>query len=90
YDLMLGEKLTRDPESKEMLDIIFDGISFDAGVSYFGFSEGLRKLFYLPSTLILNGDGAGRFASYLATNQPSSKAAIEQFNADVAAIPDAE
>ena len=89
YDLMLGEKLTRDPESKEMLDTIFDGVSYNAGVNYFGFS-GMNPLFFTPNSLIMKGPGAGSFASYLGTNQPVAEAAIAQFNDDVAALDNAE
>ncbi len=85
YELMLGEKLTRDPESKEMLDIIFDGVSYNAGVNYFGFSD-LNKLFYTPHHLIMYGSGAGSFSSHLAKYQPASEAAIAQFNEDIAAL----
>ena len=80
YDIMLGEKLTRDPESKEMLDIIFDGVSFDAGVTYFGFSGGMFSLFYFPDKLLIEGSGAGGFSSFLAQNQSSAEAEINMFN----------
>ncbi len=85
YDLMLGEKLTRDPESKEMLDIIFDGVSYNAGVNYFGFSD-MGGLFYFPHYLIMHGSGGGSFSSYLGQYQSASEAAIAQFNDDVAAL----
>ncbi|MBQ8249921.1 MAG: hypothetical protein IJY93_08640 [Clostridia bacterium] len=89
YEIMLGEKLTRDPDSKEMLDIIFDGVSYNAGVNYFGFSD-MNKLFYTPNALIMNGGGSGAFSSHLAKYQPASEAAIEQFNTDVLALDEAE
>ena len=38
-DLMLGEKLARDTESKEMLELIFDGITYDPAITYLGFSS---------------------------------------------------
>ncbi len=85
YDLMLGEKLTRDPESKQMLDIIFDGVAYNAGVNYFGFGD-MNKLFFTPHFLIMYGSGAGAFSSHLAKYQPASEAAIAQFNNDIAAL----
>ncbi len=90
YDIMLGEKLTRDPASKEMLDIIFDGVSYNAGVNYFGFDSNMKKFFYLGGSVIWGGGGANRLASHIASYKPGCEAAIDQFNADVAAIDDVE
>ena len=89
YDIMLGEKLTRDPDSKEMLDIIFDGVSYNAGVNYFGFDSNMKKFFYLGASVIWGG-GSYRLGSHIASYKPGCEAAIEQFNADVAAIDDVE
>ena len=83
YELMLGEKLTRDPESKEMLDYIFDGIVFDAGVNYFGFGKNMKEFFYSPMRLIVNGRGSSGFSSLLASYQPGVEAEIEQFNEEI-------
>ncbi len=88
YEIMLGEKLTRDPDSKEMLDIIFDGVSYNAGVSYFGFDSNMKKFFYIGGA-IWDG-GAYRLGSHIASYKPGCEAAIEQFNTDVAAINTAE
>ncbi len=90
YEIMLGEKLSRDPESKEMLDIIFDGIMFDPGVTYFGFDSGMKQFFYIPGKLILDGHGSAGLASHIASYKTSVEAVIEQFNEDVASIADEE
>ncbi len=79
YELMLGEKLTRDPESKEMLDIIFDGVSYNAGLNYFGFDSSMIQFFYLGGRIIWAG-GASRLASHIAANKPGAEYAIEIFN----------
>ncbi len=90
YEIMLGEKLSRDPESKEMLDIIFDGIMFDAGVTYFGFDDGMKEFFYIPGKLILQGRGSEGLASHIARHKTSVEAVIELFNEDAASIVDDE
>ncbi len=84
YEIMLGEKLTRDPESKEMLDIIFDGIIFDPGVAYFGLNDNMRKFFYLGENVIFPGKGSRRFASHIASSKPAVEATIEEFNDEIA------
>ncbi len=83
YEIMLGEKLTRDPESKEMLDIIFDGVSFDSGLNYFGFSGMKTTAFYISNQIMKGSTGSSRLASFLAQNQPAAEAELEQFNEDV-------
>ncbi len=86
FDLVLGEKLARDTDSKEMLGIIFDGVVFDAGVSYFGFTDAMNKLFYTPHKLIIAGAGANGFSSHLAQYQPAAVAEIKGFNDAVKAL----
>ena len=86
FDMVLGEKMARDTDSKEMLGIIFDGVVFDPGVSYFGFTDGMQQLFFTPHSLIIEGAGANGFASHLAQNQPGAEAEIAAFNEAVAGI----
>ncbi len=86
FDMVLGEKMARDVDSKEMLGIIFDGVVYDAGASYFGFDENMNKLFFTPHALIINGVGPTGFSSHLAQYQPGAEAAIEEFNKTVNAI----
>lgn len=82
YDLMLGEKLSRDPESKEMLDIIFDNIVFDAGMNYFGFSSNMNKLLFTGAR-IASGVWPG-LSSHLATYGPAAEFEILDFNEQIA------
>ncbi len=86
FDMVLGEKMARDVDSKEMLGIIFDGVVYDAGASYFGFDDNMRPLFYTPQQLIIKGGGAYGFSSHLAQYQPGAEAAIEEFNEAVKGI----
>ncbi len=78
YDVVLGEKLSRDDESREMLDIIFGGIVFDAGMNYFGFSTNVRKFWSMP-TMISKGQFYG-FSTHLASYEEGAIAEIEAFN----------
>ena len=78
YDVVLGEKLSRDEDSKEMLEIIFDGIIFDAGVNYFGFSPNVHKIFYIGDSILK--DNWSGIASFMATLEKGAEAEIETFN----------
>ena len=85
FDLMLGEKLSRDDDSKEMLNIIFDNIVFDPGLNYFGFSTNTMKLFYTIPNLVLK-QGSSTFASWYAQYGSGAEAEIEEFMTDVAKL----
>ncbi len=82
YDIMLGEKLSRDPESRDMLDLIFDSIIFDAGMNYFGFHENMKKFWNLGDA-ISKGEFNG-YASYLGQYEEATIAEIEEFNTALA------
>ena len=84
YDLMLGEKLSRDPESKEMLDLIFDNIIFDAGMNYFGFSANMNNLLFTGANIAGDNGAWPGLASYLAKHTTGAEAVIEEFNEIVA------
>ncbi len=79
YDVVLGAKLSRDDDSVEMLNIIFDNIVFDAGMNYFGFSPNTVNLFYTPDKHIYSAK-QNNFASWLAQYESGSKAEIDEFN----------
>ncbi len=78
YDIMLGEKLSRDPESRDMLDLIFDSIVFDAGMNYFGFGKNMTKFWNLGDA-ISKGEFSG-YASFLGQYEEATIAEIEEFN----------
>lgn len=78
YDVMLGEKLSRDPESREMLEIIMDSIIFDAGMNYFGFGKNMTK-FWNIGDAIAKGELTG-YASFLEKYEEATIAEIEEFN----------
>ena len=78
YDIVLGEKLSRDNESREMLGIIFDGVIFDAGMSYFALDGNMYTIWRTP-TIIAQGKMAG-YASHLGKYAGGASYQIEKFN----------
>ncbi|MBQ2709207.1 MAG: hypothetical protein IJF67_13150 [Clostridia bacterium] len=82
YDLMLGEKLARDTESKEMLELIFDGITYDPAITYLGFSSYTRNLFYTVPYMIIE-QASNHVASWYEQNSKGAEAEIEDFLAAV-------
>ncbi len=85
YDIVLGEKLARDADSKEMLEIIYDGIVFDPGVNFTGFSTNMNRLFSVVKYGII-GSGNGHFASWYAAYGSGAQAEIDKFAADAAKL----
>ncbi len=85
FDLVLGEKLSRDEDSKEMLNLIFDNIVFDAGMNYLGFEANMAAFFYIVhGSIILSG--GNNFASMVAGSEYGARAEIDAFNKTVAAL----
>ncbi|MBQ8552009.1 MAG: hypothetical protein IJ428_04250 [Clostridia bacterium] len=79
FDLALGNKMTRDDDSKEMLNIIFDNIVFDVGLNYLGFGENMKAYFYAPYFSVIQ-TGQNTFASYYASYEQAALAEIAEFN----------
>ncbi len=84
YDILLGEKLSRDPESREMLDIIFDGIVYDAGMNYFGGTKVGGKFLYLP--MYMAKGEVNSFATFLAEQEEAFVAELDAFNEAAASL----
>ena len=79
FNLLLGEKLARDEDSKEMLDLVFKNIVFDPGMNYFGFQSNMMNLFYTFHKLVINEKKAD-YASWDAKYRGGAEAEIEKFN----------
>ena len=75
FDIVLGEKLSRDAESKEMLSYIFDNVVVDPGMNYFAAGTGMNQLFYTLFYGLQNGSAT--FASYYAQYEEKAHAEIE-------------
>lgn len=80
YDITLDGKLSRDEESKEMLDILFDGVVYDVGLNYIGANSGngLGRLLYTIPYLVVK-EKSGDFASYYAKYEGEAKLVLEEF-----------
>ena len=78
YDMQLGDKLSRDPESVEMLNIIFNSVVYDPGCNYFGREGGMNKLFYMVPHMVYQ-EGKADFASWYSTYAESAQKQIDTF-----------
>ena len=68
YDILLGQKITRDEESMRMLDIVFNGAVYDFGVAL-----GLYGIF----NTVVSGDG--NFVSYYEKNEKTWNSTITKY-----------
>lgn len=80
YEVTLSGKLARDEDSKNMLDILFDTISYEIGGNYFGLSSGFNELFYTIGRLVVEQKSTD-FASWYATYEKSAQSTIDDFYA---------
>nr|MBQ4318064.1 hypothetical protein [Clostridia bacterium] len=71
YTELMGEKIARDTESKEMLDMIFDSITYDFGLSLIGYNN------FSYSVAKMLREGTTDFASYYAANEAAVQAKID-------------
>ncbi len=91
YDKMLGDKLARDDDMREMLSYLFDHMVFDGGQRYFGIkqgtqsSKGMQHLYYTIMYMVA-ADKSTDFGSYYAENVGGAEAVIEEFLAAVDAL----
>ncbi len=84
YDIMLGEKLSRDPESREMLELIYDASVFDAGMNYFGFHKNMMQFWNLPNAIATKTMTG--YSSFLEKYEEAAIAELEEFNEAVAGL----
>lgn len=82
YDVVLGEKLARDDDSRKMLDIIFDGIVYDAGSNFLGQTNNMFNLYYTIPFMIFR-DGNGDFASWYGRYEKGALGELEQLLEDI-------
>lgn len=78
YDKTLSGKLSRDEDSRNMMELLFDTIAYEVGGNYFGFSNGFNNLFYIVGNMIIQ-DGSSDFASYYAKYESPSQSTIDKF-----------
>lgn len=84
YEKTLSGKLSRDEDSRNMLELLFDTIAYEIGGNYFGFSSGFIDLFYVTHSLVIGINTPGftpsmDFSSYYARNEKAAQATIDTF-----------
>jgi len=78
YDVLLGAKLAQDEQTRDMLDIIFDGVTYEVGGNYFGLDGAMNQLFYVGFYLPIANKSAD-FASYYASHEEAAQRQIDSF-----------
>ncbi len=82
YDLVLDGQLAQDPTAPEMLDIIFDTICYDPGVTFWGLSGAYLELFYYPwkKGILM---GVSDFSSFYASSKDAAQKFIDDYYANL-------
>ncbi len=78
YDKVLEGKLINDLESRKMLELIFESVSFDPVNNYFGFHSGIGELAFIIGRLVIESNSKN-FASYYKERQNSAKNTIHDY-----------
>lgn len=78
YDVLLDGKLARDEDTTAMVDILFDTITYEIGVNYFGFSGGFSSM-YNPINEVVIVANSTDFASWYAKKEKSAQSTIDSF-----------
>ncbi len=78
YDKVLEGKLTADLESRKMLDIIFESVSFDPIANYFGFHDGIGDLAFVIGRLVMQKNSSN-FASFYKERENSAENTIKEY-----------
>ena len=78
YDKVLEGKLAQDYESRKMLELIFDSVSFDPVNNYFGFHSGIGDLAFVIGKLVIEGNSKN-FASFYKGRANSAANTLDEF-----------
>ncbi len=78
YDKVLEGKLTNDLESRKMLDLIFESVSFDPVNNYFGFHSGIGDLAFIIGRLVIE-KSSSNFSSFYKERENTAKNVIHDF-----------
>ncbi len=82
YEKLLGKQVADTPDDREMMDLIWDGICSDFGMTYSTITLSLDKNLYMLPTL--TGDPAAQgIASYVESYEGPSNKQIKKFMKDV-------
>jgi len=83
FDKVLEGKLVNDIESRRMLHIIYDSVSFDPINNYFGFRSGTEQLAFVLGKLVIEKSSKD-FASYYKSNERRANEIISEFYSNLA------
>lgn len=78
YEVLLGDKVTRDKDSTEMLELIFDSAVYDPGFNFLVSANSINQLFYTIPLLVLEKKSAD-FASWYQKLEQSAQKEIDSF-----------
>ncbi len=78
YEKLLGKQVADTPDDAQMLEIVWDTICTDIGLTYCSLSGSLDSLLYSLPTLT-NPVGTAQVASYLEQHARGSEKALEKF-----------
>ena len=77
YDKVLDGKLANDLDSRRMLDLIFESVSFDPVYNYFGFRSNIGSIAFVIGYHAING--SKDFASYYKARERDANLVIDEF-----------
>lgn len=78
YEKLLGKQVADVPDDKQMLDIIWDGIVSDFGLTYMSIDTSLNNIFYMIPMLTLP-HSTYELASFVQTNERAANKKITKF-----------
>lgn len=78
YNVLLGSKLARDEQTVDMLDIMFDTVTYEVGGNYWGLNGAMNQLFYTAYYLPISQKSSD-FASFYKKNEEAALKQIEQY-----------
>ncbi len=78
YDKVLEGKLTNDNDSRRMLELIFESVSFDPVNNYFGFHDGIGELAFVIGRLVIE-KSSKNFASFYRERQNAANKVIDDY-----------
>ncbi|MBQ8407571.1 MAG: hypothetical protein IJY39_01765 [Clostridia bacterium] len=82
YEKLLGKQVADAPDDKQMLDIIWDSIVSDFGLTYMSIDVSLNNIFYMIPMLTLP-HSTYELASFVQTNERTANKKISKFIKEV-------
>ena len=85
FDVLLSHKLSRDEDSVNILNIVFENVRYDIGMTYLASTNaGFNMLYALP-LMIVHGNSKD-FASYYAKNEKSALTQLNKIYEEIAKL----